>query len=670
MTEVEDRIARLESTVETQRETVRVQSERIDEQQARIEEPDGGDPPADGDLSPDERTGNGSAVVSRRSALKTGGLLGLLGVAGTAVTGTASANPQGQVGTEDDPLKALYTEKVGGGLTGNRTLTDLAGAGLSIDSGSLDSLWTGSDTDGVVEPVADYNGIDVPTAIAEKLTLGDGTAADPALTFEAEPDTGLFRPGDGGLALSANGSEALVVDDFGVSVRNGPLTVGTLDVFEIFSDGFRTNDFETRIQDVRVVQRDVSGVETLETARIRGNSDLTAEANGRRALVLGEPDETVDGNGVGEASPTPNVVAGHATNNTDGATPRGIAIGGGGAEGDSNVVSASFGTVGGGLNNTVSSESATVPGGEGNTASGTHSLAAGQYAEAADDNAFVWNDGSGATASTGSETDQFSSSTTVTESGSEPSGPDTFTVKASEGVRFVTGDDPASFDYDPDYAWITREGDVRTSGRIDAAGEVTSTKNVIASSGYVLGGDLYATDIAPDSGTASVGVQSDGQLVNNSASSARYKTNIRPMDTDGSDVLGLEPRVFEYEETGEEGVGFVAEEVESTAPDLVLYDDEGRPDGVKYHRLGVFLQPEVRENRERASALRDELDEKDDRIDDLETESERKDERIAALEAETETLREENDRLCERLDAIEAELGIDATADQQGVADD
>jgi hypothetical protein len=243
-------------------------------------------------------------------------------------------------------------------------------------------------------------------------------------------------------------------------------------------------------------------------------------------------------------------------------------------------------------------------------------------------------------------------------------------VKASEGVRFVTGDDPASFDYDPDYAWITREGDVRTSGRIDAAGEVTSTKNVIASSGYVLGGDLYATDIAPDSGTASVGVQSDGQLVNNSASSARYKTNIRPMDTDGSDVLGLEPRVFEYEETGEEGVGFVAEEVESTAPDLVLYDDEGRPDGVKYHRLGVFLQPEVRENRERASALRDELDEKDDRIDDLETESERKDERIAALEAETETLREENDRLCERLDAIEAELGIDATADQQGVADD
>jgi hypothetical protein len=66
--------------------------------------------------------------------LKAGGLAALL----FGGVGTASADPQGQVGTSSHPLKKLYTEELNGGITGDTALTDMTGTGLQIASGSLD----------------------------------------------------------------------------------------------------------------------------------------------------------------------------------------------------------------------------------------------------------------------------------------------------------------------------------------------------------------------------------------------------------------------------------------------------------------------------------------------------------------------------------------------------
>jgi hypothetical protein len=108
-----------------------------------------------------------------------------------------------------------------------------------------------------------------------------------------------------------------------------------------------------------------------------------------------------------EPSPAvPNVIGGFEGNSVSGGAV-GAVIGGGGASGQVNSVTAEYGTVGGGQSNTAGASLATVGGGEGNTASGAfatvpggqsnsaggaYSFAAGLRAKANVEGAFVWAD--------------------------------------------------------------------------------------------------------------------------------------------------------------------------------------------------------------------------------------------------------------------------------------
>ena len=71
--------------------------------------------------------------------------------------------------------------------------------------------------------------------------------------------------------------------------------------------------------------------------------------------------------------------------------------------GDNNTAGDYYATVGGGFENTAG-YAATVPGGALNTASGSYSFAAGNNAQATDNNSFVWGDGSRAGLSQGANT--------------------------------------------------------------------------------------------------------------------------------------------------------------------------------------------------------------------------------------------------------------------------
>lgn len=162
-----------------------------------------------------------------------GGLLGL------GAIGTASADPQGQVGTATDPLEALYTEQLDGGLTGDTSLTSLTGDGLTVASNALSAAPARPDVGDGNTSVASVTGlsfgagltltddgegaatVDLATRLREgpKLTADDGDSEDEfgrSVTLSSDGSTALVgAPFD----EDPNGTEAgaayVLVDDDG-----------------------------------------------------------------------------------------------------------------------------------------------------------------------------------------------------------------------------------------------------------------------------------------------------------------------------------------------------------------------------------------------------------------------------------------------------------------------
>jgi len=114
------------------------------------------------------------SVATRRAVLTSGSVLGFFGLG----VGSASADSQGQVGTSSDPLSALYTAELNGGVTGDQSLTDLTGTGLSIDgSGTLTATDARIDIDDGTTSVSNVEEITFgagPTVTDD----GDGVSID------------------------------------------------------------------------------------------------------------------------------------------------------------------------------------------------------------------------------------------------------------------------------------------------------------------------------------------------------------------------------------------------------------------------------------------------------------------------------------------------------------
>jgi hypothetical protein len=108
--------------------------------------------------------------------------------------------------------------------------------------------------------------------------------------------------------------------------------------------------------------------------------------------------------------------------------------------------------------------------------------------------------------------------------------------------------------------------------------------------------------IGTGTGTAVV-ADANGKLWKQS-SSRRYKTNIEALDTGLDAVLNLRPVRFEYKESGQKDIGLIAEEVEKVSKDLVIYDNEGKPDAVKYDKVALYLLTVVKNQQEEIAALK------------------------------------------------------------------
>ncbi|MEL6663354.1 MAG: tail fiber domain-containing protein, partial [Pseudomonadota bacterium] len=107
---------------------------------------------------------------------------------------------------------------------------------------------------------------------------------------------------------------------------------------------------------------------------------------------------------------------------------------------------------------------------------------------------------------------------------------------------------------------------------------------------------------------ANMFIDSDGDI-QRSTSSERYKTDVQTVDTATSEAIIGALRPIRYRSKGQKDnpdwswYGLLAEEVAEIDPRLVLWDKEGRPDGVFYERAFVHLINVVKSLAARLDAL-------------------------------------------------------------------
>ena len=104
----------------------------------------------------------------------------------------------------------------------------------------------------------------------------------------------------------------------------------------------------------------------------------------------------------------------------------------------------------------------------------------------------------------------------------------------------------------------------------------------------------YINGIYGQTVAAGVGViiGSNGQL-GTVTSSARFKEAIKPMDKASEAILALQPVTFRYKrELDPDGIpqfGLVAEQVEKVNPNLVVRDQDGKINTVRYDAVNAML---------------------------------------------------------------------------------
>jgi hypothetical protein len=103
---------------------------------------------------------------------------------------------------------------------------------------------------------------------------------------------------------------------------------------------------------------------------------------------------------------------------------------------------------------------------------------------------------------------------------------------------------------------------------------------------------------------AAVLINSSGQLFVEE-SSERYKTDIAPGAASSERLQQLRPVTYRFkaDSTGDRHYRLIAEEVDKVYPDLVIRDEAGRVEGVRYDELAPILVGEIQQQQRQIEAL-------------------------------------------------------------------
>ena len=99
---------------------------------------------------------------------------------------------------------------------------------------------------------------------------------------------------------------------------------------------------------------------------------------------------------------------------------------------------------------------------------------------------------------------------------------------------------------------------------------------------------------------------SAGGFLSRPVSSARYKSNIQDSKVDTSLIYNTIAKEFDYKEEygGGHDVGYIAEDLDSLGlGNLVNYDEQSRPDSIKWDKFSFYLLEEMKKLEARITAL-------------------------------------------------------------------
>ena len=84
------------------------------------------------------------------------------------------------------------------------------------------------------------------------------------------------------------------------------------------------------------------------------------------------------------------------------------------------------------------------------------------------------------------------------------------------------------------------------------------------------------------------------------SSSLRYKSNVADLALGLDTIAQLRPVTFDWKDSGQADLGFVAEEVQQLTPLLTTLNAQGQIEGVKYDRITAVLVKGMQEQQPRS----------------------------------------------------------------------
>ena len=174
-------------------------------------------------------------------------------------------------------------------------------------------------------------------------------------------------------------------------------------------------------------------------------------------------------------------------------------------------------------------------------------------------------------------------------------------LDAGNEIRFVS--DQTSLTESAGDLDIEADDDLNLHGDEDV--DIDAVQNIRLISAKVIMPNVPGTSIS--SGVTTLMINAAGQL-GTVAASRRYKEDIRDMAAVSRGTMALRPVTFRYRQPAVDGskplqYGLIAEEVAAVYPDLVVYDEEGRPETVQYYKMNAMLLNEVQKLYRRVEAL-------------------------------------------------------------------